>query len=103
MAVPSVVKGASNLPKETKQVRVYGNIFYNINENGSNTSKIVRKQLNEYPFTLYYSNTVGETKSFELKTDGNGDYSFGLKILSIHSKSSTNLKIKIISFIIRKP
>jgi len=46
-----IVKGASTVPKEAKQFRVYENIFYNINENGSNSSKIVRKQLNEYPFT----------------------------------------------------
>jgi uncharacterized repeat protein (TIGR02543 family) len=79
LAVPSIVKGASTVPKETKQVRVYGNIFYNINEDGSKKSKVVRKQLNDYPVTLYYTNTTGETKSFELKTDGNGDYSFLLK------------------------
>ncbi|BCJ94389.1 hypothetical protein acsn021_19580 [Anaerocolumna cellulosilytica] len=79
LSVPSIVKGASTVPKETIQVRVYGNIYYDINENGSNSSKLVRKQLYEYPFALYYSNTAGETKSFQLKTDRNGDYSFLLK------------------------
>jgi hypothetical protein len=28
------------------------------------------KKSNDYPVTLYYSNTAGETKTFELKTDG---------------------------------
>jgi hypothetical protein len=53
---------------------VKGNISYWIKESGNNTSKKVKKILNNYPITLYYENKLGDISHKFLDTDKNGDF-----------------------------
>ncbi|ROR25332.1 putative repeat protein (TIGR02543 family) [Mobilisporobacter senegalensis] len=59
---------------ETKNIRVTGDIYYYIKENGNNEANSVRKLLNNYPLVLYYEDSKGNEYWKNCYTDSRGSF-----------------------------